>query len=160
MISLTDEQIVWILMGLSLVCFLLAMTVITQQVKLRRILKGKTGGDLEDSFKAIEKEYQEMRKFRHSINQYLETVEKRLNRSIQAVSTLRFNPWKGSGEGGNQSFATAFVSEKGDGLVLSSLSVRDRISVFAKPLEKGKTSYELSNEEKTVMEKAISRVRE
>jgi hypothetical protein len=158
MISLTNEQIVFVLIGLSLVCLLLVVVVITQHLKLRRILRGKSGADLEDSFKTIEKEYQEMRKFRHTINEYLASVEKRLGRSIQAVSTLRFNPWKGNGEGGNQSFASAFISEKGDGLILSSLSVRDRISVFAKPLENGKTTYELSDEEKNALSKALESV--
>jgi hypothetical protein len=67
------------------------------------------------------------------MEEYLTTVEKRLKKSIQGVETVRFNPFKGTGAGGNQSFSTAFVNEKGDGVVLTSMYARDRISMFAKP---------------------------
>ena len=140
---------------LSAVSLILAIAIIMQEWRLRKILRGKNAKTLEDSFSTIQKEYEEMKKFRNSVNEYLSSVEKRLGRSIQAVSTIRFNPWKGNGEGGNQSFASAFVSEKGDGVVLSSLAVRDRLSIFAKPVEKGKSSYELTNEEKEALEGAL-----
>ena len=140
---------------LSAVSLILAIAIIMQEWRLRKILRGKNAKTLEDSFSTIQKEYEEMKKFRNSVNEYLSSVEKRLGRSIQAVSTIRFKPWKGNGEGGNQSFASAFVSEKGDGVVLSSLAVRDRLSIFAKPVEKGKSSYELTNEEKEALEGAL-----
>ena len=75
-----------------------------------------------------------------------------MKRSLQSVETVRFNPFKGSGEGGNQSFSTSFVSENGDGVVISSLYSRDRISVFSKPLSKFQSSFELTDEEKKVIE--------
>ena len=78
-------------------------------------------------------------------------MENRLQRSIQAVETIRFNPFKGTGEGGNQSFATSFLSENGDGVVISSMYSRDRVSVFSKPLAKFVSSFELMEEEKEVI---------
>jgi hypothetical protein len=67
---------------------------------------------------------------------------------------LRFNPFKGTGDGGNQSFSTAFVSEKGDGAIISSLYSRDRVSIFCKPLASFESSFELTDEEKEVLEAA------
>jgi hypothetical protein len=67
---------------------------------------------------------------------------------------VRFNPFKGTGSGGNQSFSAAFVNERGDGLVLTSMYARDRISMFAKPLKAFASEFELSEEEKESIEKS------
>jgi len=148
-----------VLVAFGLILFILAIAVMMQQSRINKLLKGKSAATLEDSFKNIEKEYLEVKKWKNSVNVYLDDVEKRLGKSIQAVTTLRFNPWKGNGEGGNQSFASAFLSQKGDGLILSSLNVRDRISIFAKPVEKGKSGYELTHEESEVLNKAFASVK-
>jgi hypothetical protein len=70
---------------------------------------------------------------------------------VQAVETIRFNPFKGIGEGGSQSFSTSFLSESGKGVVISSLYSRDRVSVFSKPLDKFESTFELTPEEKDVI---------
>ena len=46
------------------------------------------------------------------------------------------------------------VNEDGDGVVFSSLYSRERMSVFAKPIKNGKSEYELTSEEKNVLDKA------
>ena len=63
-----------------------------------------------------------------------------------------FNPFPD--QGSNQSFAIGMLDEEGNGLVISSLYSRERISVFAKPVKNGKSEYELSTEEKEALEKA------
>ena len=45
-------------------------------------------------------------------------------------------------------------NEEGDGLVISSLYARERMSVFAKPIKNGKSEYELTQEEIEVINKA------
>jgi hypothetical protein len=61
---------------------------------------------------------------------------------------VRFNPFKGTGSGGNQSFATTFLNEENNGVVISSLYSREHTSVFSKPIKNGVSEYELSDEEK------------
>ena len=46
------------------------------------------------------------------------------------------------------------IDDESNGVVLSSLDTRDRMSVFAKPIKSGKSEYELTNEEKSVLESA------
>jgi hypothetical protein len=46
------------------------------------------------------------------------------------------------------------LNEEGDGLVMSSLYSRERMSIFAKPIKAGKSTYELTAEEKEALEKA------
>jgi hypothetical protein len=102
----------------------------------------------------LEKDIKALGQFRKDAGIYLENVEKRLGRSIQGIGTVRFNPFRGNGEGGNQSFASSFLNEKGDGVIISSLYSRDHVSVFSKPVKEYKSEYELTQEEKDSMEKA------
>ncbi len=134
--------------------FILLGFVIYLDTKVRRLLKGKDAKSLEDSIVSTLEDIKKIHTFQKESISYFEDVEKRLNRSIQAVQTIRFNPFKGTGEGGNQSFSTAFVSEKGDGVVISSLYSRDRVSIFSKPLGKFNSEFELTDEEKGVVEEA------
>src|SRR6185369_13219155 len=110
-------------------------------------LSGGNGKSLEASILSSKEEIERLTQFQNEVINHFTNVEKRLNRSVQAVETLRFNPFKGTGDGGNQSFSTALINEKGDGVVLSSLYSRERVSVFSKPLETWKSEFELTEEE-------------
>lgn len=125
--------------------------IIRLEVKIHRLLLGKNSASLEDSIIESHKNLAKLNEFQKQAIAHFVSVEKRLNRSIQAVETIRFNPFKGTGEGGNQSFATSFLSENGDGVVISSLYSRDRVSIFSKPLEKFTSSFELTEEEREVI---------
>jgi hypothetical protein len=115
--------------------------------KLNRFLSGSNTVGLDTSIVSINRSIQEIETFRIELEKYLVGVENRLKRSVQSVHTVRFNPFKGTGSGGNQSFATAFLNEDGDGVVISSLYSRDHVSVFSKPVKAGASEYELSEEE-------------
>lgn len=143
-----------ILLGLSALCLILLILVIYLYAKIKRILIGKNAKDLEDSFVSLDKDLKTLQTFRKELESYLRSVETRLRKSIQGVETVRFNPFKGDGSGGNQSFATSFVNENGDGVVISSLYSRERVSIFSKPVKNNKSEFELTAEEKTSLEKA------
>ena len=122
--------------------------------KLNRFLSGSSPVGLDDSIIDIKSSIDELETSREELEKYLVGVEHRLKRSVQSVHTVRFNPFKGTGSGGNQSFATAFLNEDGDGVVISSLYSRDHVSVFSKPVKAGTSEYELSEEEIAAMKEA------
>lgn len=124
------------------------------EIKLKNLLKGKNAKTLEDSIISAHNNLEKLNDFQKEAIDHFVSVEKRLNRSVQAVETVRFNPFKGTGEGGGQSFSTSFISENGDGVVVSSLYSRDRVSVFSKPITNFQSSFELTEEEKSIIEKS------
>ena len=126
---------------------ILVVLVIHLQIRVNRLLRGKETKDLEGTILNLSKESDSLHKWREEVEAYLKNVEERLKRSISGVSTVRFNPFKGS-SGSNQSFASAFLNEKGNGIVISTLYSRDRVSIFAKPIKKNGSEYELTTEEK------------
>ena len=132
----------------------LLVLVIHLELRVHRLLAGKNCKSLEDSILHIKNGLVEQEKFQKEMEKYLTVVEKRISRTVRGVETIRFNAFKGIGSGGNMSFATAYVTEKGDGVVISTLNARDRMGIFAKPLKAFKSEFELSPEEAEAVEKA------
>lgn len=143
--------VIYVLVGFVII---LLGWIVRLEIKLRRLLMGKDSRSLEDTIVSAKKQIESLEEFEKDSLAYFADVEKRLGRSIQSVETVRFNPFKGIGEGGNQSFSTAFVSEKGDGVVVSSMYSRERVSVFSKPLHSFESQFELTEEEHHVIEEA------
>jgi len=140
----------------ALLCLIavLALWLIRMEQRIKNLLKGSSGKGLEDSILHLHKGQAELKTFQRESIEYLKNIEARLKRSLQAVETVRFNPFKGTGEGGNQSFSTTLLNERGDGVIISSLSVRDRVSIFSKPIKKFTSEFEMTEEEKNVLKTA------
>ena len=125
------------------------------ELRLRRVFGDKRPGNLEEVLRAVAKELQELGASRDEVEKYLETVEKRLRRSVQHVGIVRFNPFEDVG--GDQSFAIAVLDESKNGLVISSLYGRGMSRIYAKPLEKAVSRYQLSEEEKRAIAEALKK---
>lgn len=151
MITLDNQIIIYAILSVSV---LVAAWMFMMEKRLRGLLSGKNGKSLEDTIVGLKDKLEKLEKEKVEIEKYLATAEKRLKRSIQGVETVRFNPWKGTGSGGNQSFATAMINEDGNGVVISSIYSRERVSVYAKPILENSSPYELSGEEREAIKKA------
>ncbi len=84
----------------------------------------------------------------------LSEVDEMAHIAIQKVEVLRFNPFKETG--GDLSFAIALLDAQNNGVVISSLHGREGTRVYAKPIEDGKSKYNLSDEEEEVLKKVIT----
>lgn len=152
--NILNNPLAIIFIILAILVLVLAILVIMMWLKLRRFLVGIDSDHIGNSLDTLKNEVGVFKDFRNEIESYLSSVEKRLRTSIRSVKTVRFNPWHGSGDGGNQSFATAFMNEEGDGVLISTLFSRDHVSVFGKPLKKHASEHELSGEEKQAIVEA------
>src|SRR3989338_1048661 len=145
--------------ALGIVSLVLLLWNIRLERKMRRLTCGKNAKSLEDTIAFIKEGCEDLARFRVDVEKYLKSVEERLRRSVQGIATVRFNPFKGAGVGGNQSFSTAFLSEDGNGVVVSTLHARDRMSFYSKPIEHFSSSHELSDEEKAAILQAREAVK-
>jgi hypothetical protein len=147
------------ILALSIIVVILCILMAIQEKRLRKLLKGGKSENLEQTLAIIEKEYQKTDDFIKKTFAGMENLDSRLKKAITGVEVIKFDPWKGTGEGGHQSFATALTDENGNGVVLSSLYSRDRISIFSKPVKSGKSEVELTSEEKEAVSKAWAKTR-
>jgi hypothetical protein len=142
---------IFVLLGLILV---LSIWILRLERRLSKLLRGSNAETLESVINSLSRQVEELGRFRDDSLKYFKLVEFRLKRSVQAIETIRFNPFRGTGEGGNQSFSNAIINEKGDGVVLTGLYARDRVSIFAKPVKKFSSEFELTEEERQAVESA------
>lgn len=75
----------------------------------------------------------------------LERLENNLRKCVQKVGLVRYNAYNDTGS--DLSFTFALMDAEDNGMVVNGLYSRDSSSIFAKPLVKGKTKYNLSAEE-------------
>ena len=123
------------------------------EFRLRRLTRGSNGTSLEVHIASIAKEYEEFSKFKELILSRVANVDARLQDSVRGIGLVRFTPFKDSGLS-KASFAVAFVSEKGDGVVVSTLHARENLSIFTKDVESFVSEQELTEEEAVALEKA------
>lgn len=126
--------------------------VIITEKRLKRFFLGKKAKDLEDTIVTMQDEIVKLVKAKENLQKDITEINTKLKKSIRGLETIRFNPFPD--QGGNQSFAIGLLDEEGNGVVLSSLYSRERMSVFAKPIKNSKSEYELSAEEKEVLRKS------
>jgi len=122
------------------------------EYRFKKFFAGTKAKNLEEVMIMLGDKMKDLEGSQDKINSHLITVDKRLDKSIRSIETIRFNPFEEAGS--NQSFAISFLNDEGDGVVMSSLYARDRMSIFAKPISSGKSDFELSIEEKEVLEKS------
>jgi len=147
------EIIFFVLDGIVIFLVLLgAIWIIVTEKRLKRFFLGKKAKDLEDTIAILESEISKLNKAKDNTEKEIAVINSKLKKSIRGIETIRFNPFPD--QGSNQSFAVGMLNEEGDGLVISSLYSRDRMSVFAKPVKNGRSEYELSDEERMALDKA------
>ena len=129
----------------------LAVWVILLERRIARLTGGSDARSLEDTINKNQADLERLFAFREEMEGELGRIDKRIKKKIHGVKTLRFNPFQGTGSGGNQSFATALLDEEGDGVVISSLYSREKMSVFAKPIKGRQSEFDLTEEEKEVL---------
>jgi hypothetical protein len=146
---ITPTLIIAGIVGLAVILLLIWVFILDRRIT--KLMAGKSGATLEDTIMANQEALAEFGRFRKAIEEELGRVNGRIKKKIHGAKTLRFNPFQGTGSGGNQSFATALLDEEGSGVVISSLYSRDKVSVFAKPIVNRTSEFELTEEEREVL---------
>ena len=75
--------------------------------------------------------------------------------SVQKVGFLRFNPFQDTG--GDNSFVIALLDGKDNGIVISSLYMREGTRLYAKEIKNGTPRQPLSEEEQQVLTGAMQK---
>lgn len=144
------EIIFFVLAALLLLIY--AVWMINTEKRLKRFFLGKKAKDLEGSINMILENIEMLKRAKENAERELALINAKLKKSIRGLETIRFNPFPD--QGSNQSFAIGMLNEDGDGVVISSLYSRDRMSIFAKPVKNKSSVYELTAEEKEALKRA------
>ncbi len=105
--------------------------------------------DLENYMYRVERVEKQNAEMRGLIN----AIDTNMSNCIQKIGIVRYNAFKDTGS--DLSFALAMLDENNNGIVLNGIYSREMSNIYAKPVEKGKSKYTISEEEKEAIQKAI-----
>ncbi|MFL5799205.1 MAG: DUF4446 family protein [Actinomycetota bacterium] len=80
-------------------------------------------------------------------------LDERLTTAVQRVALIRYDAFEDVG--GRLSFTCALLDEHGNGVVVTSISGRQDTRVYAKPVSKGTSDHNLSEEEVEAIREAL-----
>ena len=122
--------------------------------RLRRVLPQGESGGIDEILDRQLKSVESLSERVDALNKLHHELEHLSQRTIQKVAVIRYNPF--SDTGGDQSFAVALLDSLGNGVVVSSLHSRTDTRVFAKPVQSGRSKFQLSDEEQDAIRKALA----
>ena len=142
---------------LVIVVTALCAFVIRLEIRIRRLTRGANGANLESVIQRLAKEHDQITAEQKRIARTADAQRTLIADAVRGVSVVRFNALSGD-TSGKQSFATAIVSERGDGIVISSLHAREHARVYAKSVQNFSSEFELTGEEKQAIVEARKRL--
>jgi hypothetical protein len=117
------------------------------------------GADAENLEAAVTENIRCVDSVRSNVTKIMEEhyeIKKLLNKSMQKLGMVRYNAF--DDVGGEMSFSIALLDNQGNGVILSSIYGREEARVYAKPIAGGRSLYNLSEEEKQALRKALQEI--
>ena len=160
-INMINEYSIFIIIGLAvitLLLFIITMVLLASVKKLekkyRKMMRGVNNKNLEQA-----------------LNDNLDNIEKALNKSQEAidecrnlsqelkgcvnkVAIMRYKAFEDVGS--DLSFSIAILDSYNDGVIITGIYSRHDSTTYAKPIDKGISRYDLSEEELHVLNEAIN----
>lgn len=153
MLDVRDIVVLSAFGAVLIVVIVLTVRIWSLERKLKIFFQGKEAKSLEEIMILLRNETADGSQAIGALETHLKSVEGRLQRSLQKVGMVRFNPFKEAG--GDQSFSVALLDEARNGVVISSLYSRDGVRVYGKPIKAGNSTYRLSEEEQEAISQAL-----
>lgn len=113
--------------------------------KLETFMHGKDAASLEATLSWLTEKYSDLDGNIKVHKEALEHIDRRVKRSTQAQSLIRYDAFEDAG--GAQSFATALLNEHGDGYILSLIAHRTTNHIYAKKVTGFTAESALTDEE-------------
>lgn len=161
--QLLNDQLSWVMIAFAAVVILLAVILMFQGSKLRKMrrrydamISGNGVEDLETLLINLKTQSDMLEDEQKEHKALIEATKAKISGMKSKVALKRYNAF---GERGNDlSFSLAIVDDNRSGIVISSLHNRENSYIYAKPLEAGESQYPLSPEEKEVIALALQQI--
>ena len=137
---------------LAIALFIICVYALYLDHKIVVLTRGKSGASLEDTIKECLASVGRMEEENKAIIQHASLLDKKVSHALRNAEVIRYKAFDVSGS--NQSFSIALLNELGNGVIITSLHLRDRVNTFAKPVKEYDSEYELTEEEIAVLEDA------
>lgn len=156
-----DYQFIILLGILALLIILIFIQIINRiemnrlQKRYKKLMKGSFGKNIEEMViehtQLVESSLETVKEIESIYND----VDLRLKNCIQKYAVVRYRAFDDVGS--DLSFSIAILDDKNNGVVLTGIYGRSESTCFAKPIENGISKYDLSEEEKLAIKRAMEK---
>ncbi|WP_058300557.1 DUF4446 family protein [Gorillibacterium timonense] len=138
---------------LSLILFIIVLVRLGRMNKrYKAMLNGKSGADYEELLIDVQERVKTWGRATEANEMALRELKETLKLHKTKVEMIRYHAF--DQHGSDLSFSMAILNDYRDGVVLTGIHSREQTFMYAKPLNKGESTYALSPEEKQVIELA------
>lgn len=142
---------------LLLLLLLLILILFIKTAKLRRrydnLMKGSDKGSLEEMILKYQERIDQTKTDTGLALEDIKLLNNQITHCLQKVGVVRFKAFEDVGS--DLSYSIALLDNKNDGVILTSIFGRNMSTSYAKPILKGVSKYNLSDEEMYAMNKAM-----
>ena len=150
--NVINEYSSFIVIGLLIITILLFLVVISLyssinklERKYRRLMRGSNNKNLEELINSkLEEIDKSMEASEEALRKY-ETLKNEMKSCVNKIAIMRYKAFEDVGS--DLSFSVAILDSYNDGIILTGIYSRHDSVTYAKPVDKGISRYELSEEE-------------
>ena len=151
----------YILMGMTIIIVLLFIVVVVLfksigklEDRYRRLMRGANGKNIENLLNSKLDQIQDAKQNCEDAIEEIKKLENEIKGCVQKVSIMRYKAFEDVGS--DLSFSIALLDGNNDGVVLTGIYARQDSTTYAKPIDKGISRYDLSEEEIQVLNDAMN----
>lgn len=142
---------------LAIITTVVLVLLVRLQKKVHIFMSGKNGATLEETLILLTERTIANEKTLEAHKEGLEYIDARVKKSLRGYSLIRYNAY--SDGGGEQSFASGLLDERGDGYILSVITNRNHSATYAKKVVGGTAQQSLTREETEALASAIAQTK-
>jgi len=121
--------------------------------KYRKLMRGVNNKNLQEMVISYLDRIDEVKEENEVMKQMFNQINGQLKTCVQKTSIIRYKAFENVGS--DLSFSIAMLDGKHNGFILTSIYGRNESTTYAKPVDKGISRYDLSQEENKVLEQAM-----
>lgn len=161
-LNIINDYAAYLVIGLALITvlliifvFILLRAVNKLEKRYRRLMRGTEAKSLEESVISYLDRVDAVDNKVNELSNKCDHIESEMKNCIQKVAITRYKAFDDVGS--DLSFSIALLDEENDGVILTGLYSRNDSTTYAKPVDKGISRYDLSDEEIQVLNDAMER---
>ncbi|MFT8315456.1 MAG: DUF4446 family protein [Clostridium sp.] len=123
--------------------------------KYRKLTRGVENSNLQELIESYMDKIDKISNESKEVKNLYENINEKINKCLQNISIIRYKAFEDVGS--DLSFSVALLDNNNDGVIITSIYGRNESTTYAKPIDKGISRYDLSDEEKHVLKDAVSK---
>jgi hypothetical protein len=125
--------------------------------RYNQMINGSSPDNVEQLLIAMQNSINELTSQNSKQQGELEQIKNQMRKMKANVKVKRYNAFSENG-GSDLSFSIAILDEDQDGVVLTGIHGREQTFIYAKPIDKGQSTYSLTPEEKAIIDQIAGKM--